>query len=293
MTAPRQILPGATYLITRRCLRREFLLRPGNSVNGIFAYVLALAARRYGVKVHAFCVLSNHYHLIVSDPNARLPAFQQYLGAFVARAVNASLGRWETFWAPHSFSAVSLASPEDVISKTAYTLANPVAAGLVRSGHLWPGLRSSPDAVGGAIRLKRPEHFFDQEGGLPETIDLKLETPTCFDSALAFREQLQAELSRQEQVAREANGAFLGVERVLAQSPFARPRHGESKRCLSPRVAAHDKWSRVELLQRLKGFLLEYREALAVWREGKVDPVFPFGTYLMRVAHGVGCAPSS
>jgi hypothetical protein len=33
-----------------------------------------------------------------------------------------------------------------------------------------------------------------------------------------------------------------------------------------------------------------YREALVTWREGKVEPVFPAGTYLMRVAHGVACA---
>jgi putative transposase len=293
VTAPRQVLPGTVYLITRRCLHREFLLRPRDLVNQTFAYVLALAARRYGIKVHAFCVLSNHYHLVVTDPHARLPAFQQYLGAFVARAVNASLGRWETFWAPHSFSAVALGSPEDIVSKAAYTLANPVAAGLVPAGHLWPGLWSSRDAAGGTMRVKRPDHFFDSDGGLPEAIDLDLEVPAGFRSRAEFQEQLQAELSRQEQEARRENQAFLGVDRVLKQSPFARPRPGEPTRGLAPRVAARDKWKRIELLQRLKSFLADYREALLVWRERKAAPVFPPGTYLMRVAHGVACAAAA
>jgi REP element-mobilizing transposase RayT len=44
--------------------------------------------------VHAWCVLSNHYHLVVTDPDARLPAFMQYLDSLVARAMNASL--WST-----------------------------------------------------------------------------------------------------------------------------------------------------------------------------------------------------
>jgi len=79
---------------------------------------------------------------------------------------------------------------------------------------------------------------------------------------------------------------------VQAQSPFARPRPGEPRRQLSPRVAARDKWRRIELLQQLKSFLTDYWEALQLWREGKVDPVFPAGTYLMRVAHGVACAPA-
>lgn len=290
MTAPRQVLPGAVYLITRRCLHREFLLRPGALVNQTFTYVLALAARRYGVKVHAFCVLSNHYHLVVTDPHARLPAFQQYLGAFVARAINASMGRWETFWAPHSFSAVALGTPEDIVSKAAYTLANPVAAGLVQAGHLWPGLWSGTESVGGTIRVKRPDHFFSQDGVLPETVDLNVEVPDGFRSPEAFRKQLQAELSRQEQVGRQETQAFLGTDRVLKQSPFGCPGPGGPRRGLSPRVASRDKWKRVELLQRLKTFLTDYREALACWRKREVAPVFPAGTYMMRVAHGVACA---
>jgi REP element-mobilizing transposase RayT len=289
MTAPRQVLPGATYLITRRCLHREYLLRPCRQLNQIFAYVLAVAARRYGVEVHAFCVLSNHYHLVVTDPQARLPAFQQYLGAFVARAANASLGRFETFWAPHSFSAVTLGTPEDLIAKAAYTLANPVAAGLVKAGHLWPGLRSRPDSIGGTIRLARPD-FFDKDGLLPEAIDLELRIPAGFRSTEDFRDQLQSELSRQEQEARQQTSTFLGVERVLAQSPFGRPKPGAPRRGLDPRIAARDKWKRIELLGRLKSFLMEYAEALGIWRERGVEPVFPAGTYLMRVAHGVSCA---
>jgi REP element-mobilizing transposase RayT len=292
MSAPRQILPGRSYLVTRRCLLRHFFLRPSEVVNQVFAYVLALASRRYGVQVHAYCVLSNHVHLVLTDPHARLPAFQQFLAAFVARALNAHLGRWEYFWAPCTYSAVALDSPEDIVAKAAYTLANPVAAGLVHAAHLWPGLWSAPGTIGTTLRVKRPDHFFDAEGLLPEQVDLELTVPSGFSSAEEFRARLQAELSRLEQAAREEIPTFLGATRVRAQSPFARPRPGEPRRRLSPRVAARDKWRRIELLQQLKGFLVAYREALLVWRQRKVAPLFPAGTYLMRVAHGVACAPS-
>jgi REP element-mobilizing transposase RayT len=60
MTAPRRILAGISYLISRRCSERRFFLRPAALTNEIFQYVLAVAAKRYGVLVHAFCVLSNH-----------------------------------------------------------------------------------------------------------------------------------------------------------------------------------------------------------------------------------------
>ncbi|HEY7725075.1 MAG TPA: hypothetical protein VH880_07070, partial [Anaeromyxobacteraceae bacterium] len=94
MTAPRQVLPGTTYLVTRRCAQRQFLLKPSKTTTDVFLYLLAVAARRFGIEVHAFCVLSNHFHLVVTDPHARLPAFHQFLDALVARALNASLGRW-------------------------------------------------------------------------------------------------------------------------------------------------------------------------------------------------------
>src|SRR5512138_2349039 len=167
MSAPRQVVPGASYLVTRRCAQRQFLLRPSRVTNQTFLYVLALAADRYGIAVHAFCVLSNHLHTVVTDPHARLPAFQQLLDGLVARAVNASLGRWEAFWAPDTYSAVRLVSPRDVVDKTAYVLANPVEAGLVAAGSAWPGVWSAPERIGGeALVVERPKQFFDPNGGL-------------------------------------------------------------------------------------------------------------------------------
>lgn len=292
MTAPRQILPGTTYLVTRRCAQRQFLLRPSKKTDAIFLFLLAVAASRYGIRVHAYCVLSNHYHLVVTDPQAQLPAFQQFLDALVARAVNAALGRWEAFWAPDSYSAVALGSPDDVVDKAAYVLANPVAAGLVRRGRLWPGLWSPPEAIGaGAIEARRPQHFFDAKGSLPEMVRLQLTAPPGFSSVEEFRERLSVALAeREERAAQQAGAGFLGAVRILAQKPTGRPAPGEPRRGLNPRVASLDKWKRIEALKRLLEFLRAYRAAWAARREGRADFVFPYGTYQLRVVHGAPCA---
>jgi putative transposase len=295
MTAPRRILPGATYLVTRRCTQRQFLLRPSKLTNQLVGYLLAVAARRYGVQVHAFCVMSNHLHLVVTDPEARLPAFVRYLDSLVGRAVNAALGRWESFWAPASYSAVSLASPSDILDKAAYVLANPVAAGLVRRGRQWPGLWSAPDQVGAAeLEFLRPDHFFRAEGVMPKRATLALVAPPGFASAAEFRSALSTALVVREDAAaaeRNAKGdGFLGATRVLAQRPTARPHSSEPRRTLTPRVACRDKWKRIEVLGRLVEFLREYRRAWEAWRSGVSGVVFPAGTYLARVTHGVACA---
>ena len=291
MTAPRQVLAGTTYLVTRRCSQRQFLLRPGRTTNQVFLYLLALAARRYGVKVHAYCVLSNHFHMVVTDPSARLPAFHQFLDALVARALNAALGRWENFWAPDSFSAVALMSPGDVLDKAAYVLANPVAAGLVRRGRQWPGLWSAPELVGGApIEVTRPQHFFDPKGQLPESTHLEVCVPPGFESSAAFREALSARLLEHEQRAiRSCSGEVVGVARVLAQRATGRPLPGEPHRRLNPRVAGRDRRTRIAALDRLLAFYVAYREAWTQWRRGMRHVIFPAGTYLLRVVHGVPC----
>jgi putative transposase len=295
MTAPRQILPGTTYLITRRCAQREFLLRPCAVTNGVFLYVLGVAARRFGVRVHAYCVLSNHFHLVVTDPQARLPAFEQYLAALVARAVNASLGRWESVWAPSSYSAVALASPDDIVAKCAYVLANPVAAGLVRHGRDWPGVWSAPEQLCGApIVVARPTTFFRPSGYMPESAELELAAPPGFASPEEFRLRVVESLTAVEESARrefESSGrGFLGARKVLTQNPRGRPASAEARRELNPRVAARDKWRRIEALSRVLDFLEAYRAALSAFRAGLRDAVFPAGTYLLRVAHGVRCA---
>lgn len=290
MTAPRQVLPGTTYLVTRRCAQRQFLLRPSPVTNGIFLYVLAVAAQRFGVRVHAFCVLSNHFHLVVTDPDARLPAFEQYLDSLVARAVNSTLARWESFWAPSSYSAVALVSPADTLAKSAYVLANPVAAGLVRRARDWPGLWSDPAQIGCVIEVERPSAFFRSNGRMPATAKLELAPPAGFDSLAAYRVQLASALLQLEERAAAGGRSFLGCRRVLAQRPTARPTSEETRWALKPRVAGRDRWKRMEALGRLRGFLEAYRDAWSQFRRGVRDALFPWGTYGPRVLHGVRCA---
>ncbi|BDG09230.1 transposase [Anaeromyxobacter paludicola] len=294
MTAPRQVLPGTTYLVTRRCSERRFFLRPSPLTNAIFLYVLAVAARLYGVRLHAFCVLSNHYHLVLTDPHARLPAFMQYLDGLVARAVNAALGRWEGFWsAEASYNAVSQADSDDVVRKIAYVLANPVSAGLVRSGRDWPGLWSSPEQLGTAtLTAARPKVFFHPCGALPESVSLQLTLPpgfSCPEELRARVESAMTELPERRRTEGKVRG-FLGRAAVLAQSPFGRPGTGEPRRKLSPRFAAADPVKRVEAISRWRTFLDGYRRALASWRSGVRNVLFPPGTYQLRLEHRAPCA---
>jgi putative transposase len=297
MTPARRIRKGTTYLITRRCSERRFFLKPSRRTEAIFPYALALYARRYGVQIHAFCVLSNHYHLVLTDTFGRLPDFQRDFDSLMARATNSALGRWDGFWERDTYSAVELVTASAVQEKLVYLLANPVAAGLVRKASEWPGHWSDPRRIGAPpVTIARPKAFFDEKGHMPRSVEFQLTPPPGFENDAAFVERLVESLSETEEseAVNLANmgRSFMGVARVLAQSFFARPAPGEARRTLNPRVACRNKWKRIEALQRLVEFRAAYREALDAWRAGMRDVLFPPGTWLMRILHAAPCAAS-
>ncbi len=129
---------------------------------------------------------------------------------------------------------------------------------------------------------------------MPAVAELELTTPPGFASAAEFSDRLGGELRRLEKQLRRERAmegrGFLGVAKVLAQKPWARPALGEPRFKLNPRVAAMDKWKRIEALSRLTDFLREYRAAWLAMRAGATGVLFPLGTYHLRVMHAVQCA---
>lgn len=295
MSAPRRVVPGVTYLLTRRCFGRLFLLRPSRKLNQIFEFCLAVASARTGCLVHSYSALSNHYHLVVTDVRGNLPEFMHWFNEYVAKCVNVELGRWESFWAPGSYSAVALVDKESVMRALVYSYTNPVEARLVRSHKQWPGANSLPAQMGDSAKvIDRPTGFFRANGPVPESASLKLVPPPIFGrDRKRWLPELLARIAAREaktraEVTRRGVG-FLGRRRVLRQSPKARPKNAEPRRGLNPRVATRDKWRRIEVLQRLKQFLVDYRAAWLAFARGDRSVAFPSGTYAMQVRFKVTC----
>ncbi len=296
MTAPREVLPGATYLVTRRCAQRQFLLKPSRRTNQLIRYCLADAARQTGVLLHAVCFMSNHWHGVVTDPFARLPEFLERFHRLFARAQNASLGRWENLWSSDKPSVVTLVSDEDVLEKMAYTLANPSAAGLVRAPREWPGVISLRLAERTVV--ERPDAFFDAEGEMPETATLNIVRPPIYqhldDAQLArhLAHAVERHVGAARDALREAGRKFLGPKAVLHQPFDALPKSTELRRNPSPRIAAKHTPARVQAIRHLLDFIKRYRAAWHAWRAGERDTKFPQGTYALRIYARVACAPA-
>jgi hypothetical protein len=89
-----------------------------------------------------------------------------------------------------------------------------------------------------------------------------------------------AKVEREAREERRVTGKrVLGVKAILQQRPTDLPETPEPRRALSPRVAARNKWRRIEALRRNKVFELAYAKARDAFKRGVTDVIFPKGTY--------------
>ena len=295
MARPRPVFPDRFGLISRRCTQRQLLLRPDPATNDTFTYVLADAARRTGVQVVLSQLMSNHHHTVVHDPLGNEVEFREHLHKFVAKAQNALRGRWENLWSSEEPCVVEIISADDLLDKLVYVATNPVKDGLVDKVHHWPGpkflqaLRS-----GKPMRVRRPAHFFRQDGTMPAELELVLGLPESFERKAEFLAELDRRIAEVEAACaaeRQRTGRqVLGRRRVLRQCWRDTPTSREPRGGLRPRVAARSKWHRIAALQRNKEWEAEYRVARLALRRGE-DVEFPYGTYWVARFVGVRVKP--
>ena len=301
MTKARPVIPGSMVMLTRRIRQRCFLLRPSANVNQLILYVTAVAAKKWKMKLHALTYLSNHSHTCATDPHGNVIRYQADCHQFIARALNTKYDEEDSIWSTSQPSRLDCETPPDLVHEIAYTLANPVKAGLVRQGKDWPGVRLAWPCEPSVV--KRPSYFFADEVIWPKEITLEFFRPPGYEEfsekeVAAIIERESVELEDKARAENDDKGwSFLGVERILKQPRHSRPKTTRKrskkgrKSNISPKVACRDPEKRVARLLAHVRFVADYAVALTRWRSGHRDVLFPYGTYRMCVLHGAATGP--
>jgi REP element-mobilizing transposase RayT len=265
-------------------------------INAIFKYCLAVALEKTGVQLHAACVMSNHHHLVVTDPRGALPDFLRELHRLTAKAINALQGKRENLWAAEPCSVVRLVTDEDIEDKIAYVAANPVKAGLVSQTDRWPGFSVWGERV---LRVAQPKSYFRRSGSACP-IDARLEVtrpPSRDRSRRAAGDVWRARVVRA--IARRVASANRAA-RQSARGPIVgqtmapidrRPTTKEPLGRIRPTFSAMRRAVRDTLRLAERQFRRAYRRALEWWRSGRDGVVFPAGTWGMRSVPVVAIDP--
>ena len=297
MTDARCRLPGMTYMIQRRTERRVHLFRPDARMNQVFLYCLGYALAKTGLRLVAVTVMSNHYHAVVHDPDGRITELTELLHALLTKTTQVLRGWQGALFDRAGPSYTELLTVDAIIDKTAYTIANPTAAGLVRYAKDWPGVQTRIADLGARrIVVERPSVFFAEDGEMPERVELRFEMPEAVIETLGLeeaRERVATAVAEKEKSARaevEAAGwSFKGADRVLSGSPYSRAKTFEDRGGLSPRYAG-DVDAMMAAMERDARFGQGYGDTRVRWLAGERDVVWPAGTNAMRRWHHVRCA---
>jgi len=167
----RRYFHGRSYALARRCNEQRSRLLPSEEANQIVSYVLLLCCSRNALDldVTAYCALTNHHHLVVTDrseggPDSKISKFCRDLHATIAKALNRLHEVSGAVWDPTtSFSDVEIHGFEAEVAQWVYAAGQAVAAGLVERPEDWPGVHWLPEDIGRTLTAERPEVLFSTQ----------------------------------------------------------------------------------------------------------------------------------
>ncbi len=136
--AKRHYIPGHIWHITRRCHKREFLLKFSKDRRR-WLHWLFEARRGYGLRILNYTVTSNYIHLLVVDDGERdvIPRSIQLIAGRTGQEYNRRKNCKGAFWEDR-YHATAVEEGDHLFRCLVYIALNIVRAGVVDHPSGWP-----------------------------------------------------------------------------------------------------------------------------------------------------------
>ena len=136
MTRPLRIdFPGAVYHITSRGNRRTAIFEDDTDAS-LFLKVLGEALQRFNSKVLAYCLMTNHYHLVIVTPQGGLSLLMRQINGVYSQTYNRRHGVTGHLLQGR-FKAILVDHDAYLMELCRYVELNPVRAGMVAAAGDW------------------------------------------------------------------------------------------------------------------------------------------------------------
>jgi len=148
MTRPLRLeFPGAVYHITARGDGREDIYLD-DADRLVFLDLLGKEVRQQWWRLYAYCLMSNHYHLLLETPEGNLVAGMRRLNGVYTQAFNRRHGRVGHVLQGR-YKSILVDKDSYLLELARYIVLNPVRANMVKRVEDWPW--SSYQATAGRI----------------------------------------------------------------------------------------------------------------------------------------------
>lgn len=144
MARPLRIeIPGALYHVTSRGNARAPIV-VDDADRRLFIDVLGHVIERYRWTCHAYCLMTNHYHLMIDTPDANLSRGMRQLNGVFTQRFNRRHERVGHVLQGR-FKAILVERESHLLELARYVVLNPVRAGIVGAAedYRWSSLRAS------------------------------------------------------------------------------------------------------------------------------------------------------
>jgi REP element-mobilizing transposase RayT len=123
--------PGAIYHVLSRGDRREAIVRDDTD-RRLFLEILERTCRRTGWEIHAYCLMSNHFHAVVETPQPNLAVGMRWLLGTYTQSFNRRHRQWgHLFGGRYKAQLIDERSAGYLVQACNYVHLNPKRAGLV------------------------------------------------------------------------------------------------------------------------------------------------------------------
>lgn len=223
---PRLVISGQPLHLLQRGNNRSVTFFADEDYH-FYRDTLYRASRRFGCAIHAYVLMTNHVHLLLTPGDERAPArMMQAVGRRYVRYINGCYRRTGTLWEGR-YKSTLIDSEHYLLICSRYIELNPVRAGMVENPETYRWSSYRHNAYGELDTLITPHALYRALGPRPA------------DQQVAYRALFKAQLEAQtlEAIRNATNdGAVLGHDRfreqieAALQRRVARLAHGGDRR---------------------------------------------------------------
>ena len=164
--APRVYIPGVSSHVFLRGHNCAQIFRDDVDYQR-FLWIVRLATAHYGVDVHGYALMSNHYHLIATPHSATaLPSAMKQIDGDYTKYHNQKYERIGTAWCAR-YNAKLLDDERYWLTCLKYVEKNPVAAGIVTHAELYRWSSYRVHAAGAPNAWLASHPLYDSLGSTP------------------------------------------------------------------------------------------------------------------------------